>query len=141
MIDKWNRPVARIMNDVAKRRVTESAAAAQASQRDWWKPLEAMLGLMGGIADDLDMLLDEDKDVGRQPTIDLPWFFDNVIPGLLSQSSAYHAELSSPQMRSSSRAVLLFSPRSLRASSRRQSHSSTSRPPSRRLAIHLQACL
>lgn len=47
-----------------------------------------MLGLLGGIADDLTILMDDDKDMGKPLTLDLPFFFDQVIPGLLSQSNA-----------------------------------------------------
>jgi hypothetical protein len=87
MIDKFQRPVAQILNDISKRRVPESAAASQTGQPDWWKPLESLLGLLGGLADDLTLLLDEDLDTGRAPSLDLHWFFDQVIPGLLGQSS------------------------------------------------------
>lgn len=86
MIDKWPRPVGRIVNDIAKRRVLESADAHSSRNADWWKPLETMLGLLGGIADDLTALLEDDKSNGREPTFDLKYFFDQVIPSLLVQT-------------------------------------------------------
>jgi hypothetical protein len=88
MIDKWSRPVGAVVNDIAKRRVQESAAAHGSGNADWWKPLETMLGLLGGIADDLTNLLEEDREAGRQPTLDLAYFFDQVIPSLLVQTDA-----------------------------------------------------
>ncbi|BEJ11716.1 hypothetical protein CspHIS471_0201760 [Cutaneotrichosporon sp. HIS471] len=88
MIDKWPRPVGFVVNEIAKRRVQESAAAHTSGNADWWKPLETMLGLLGGIADDLTNLLEEDRDEGRQPTLDLAYFFDQVIPSLLVQTDA-----------------------------------------------------
>lgn len=45
-----------------------------------------MLGLLGGIADDLTTLLEEDKSSGRPLTLDLGYFFDTVIPSLLVQT-------------------------------------------------------
>lgn len=86
MIDKFTLPVARVLNELAKRRVQESAGQRQTGDRDWWKPLESILGLLGGVADDLNNLLEEDKAAGRAPTLDLPFFFDQVIPGLLTQT-------------------------------------------------------
>jgi hypothetical protein len=68
--------------------VQESAAAHGSGNADWWKPLETMLGLLGGIADDLTNLLEEDREAGRQPTLDLAYFFDQVIPSLLVQTDA-----------------------------------------------------
>ncbi|CAK9782992.1 ARM repeat-containing protein [Cutaneotrichosporon oleaginosum] len=88
MIDKWPRPVGAVVNEIAKRRVHESAAAHASGNADWWKPLETMLGLLGGIADDLTNLLEQDSDAGRQPTLDLAYFFDQVIPSLLVQTDA-----------------------------------------------------
>lgn len=64
----------------------ESAAAHSSGNADWWKPLETMLGLLGGIADDLTNLLEEDKSDNRQATFDLGYFFDQVIPSLLVQT-------------------------------------------------------
>lgn len=81
------------MNDIAKRRVQESAASRQAGDPDWWKPLEAILGLLGGVADDLNSLIEEDEDNGRPATLDLPFFFDQVIPGLLTQTGGYWMRL------------------------------------------------
>jgi hypothetical protein len=95
MIDKYQRPVARILDGISKRRVPESAAAAQSGQPDWWKPLESLLGLLGGLADDITLIIDGDRETGRTPTLDLSWFFNQVIPGLLTQtgglySSSFH---------------------------------------------------
>jgi hypothetical protein len=48
--------------------------------------LEAILALLGGIADDVRNVLDDDSASHRPPSIDLASLFDNVIPGLLNSS-------------------------------------------------------
>lgn len=88
LIDKYGRPVGVIINDLAKRRVHESSDAHSRGEATWWKPLEALLGLIGGIADDVRGILEDDALENRPNTFDLAFFFDQVIPGLLQQSSA-----------------------------------------------------
>lgn len=88
LIDKYGPPVGVIINDLAKRRVHESSDAHARGDVTWWKPLEALLGLIGGIADDVRTILEEDALAEKPMTFDLPFFFDQVIPGLLQQSSA-----------------------------------------------------
>ncbi|WOO82150.1 Importin-9 [Vanrija pseudolonga] len=88
LIDKWPRAVGRTVNDFTHRRVQESAAAHKSGDPDWWKPLETILGLLGGISDDLRSLLEEDQEAGRPATFDLPFLFNQVIPDLLQQTEA-----------------------------------------------------
>jgi hypothetical protein len=54
-----------------------------------WKPLEAVLALLGGISDDIRGLLEDDEDKGRPRTVDIPALLDSVIPGLLDQVGEY----------------------------------------------------
>ncbi|ORY34633.1 armadillo-type protein [Naematelia encephala] len=86
LIDKFPRPVAEALQALTLRRVEESAQARQAGQADWWKPLEAVLALLGGIADDIRNLLEENKAAQRPKSFDVQYLFDNVIPGLLDRS-------------------------------------------------------
>ncbi|KAK4689861.1 importin-9, partial [Tremellales sp. Uapishka_1] len=87
IINKWPAPVAKILQDLTSRRVQESAAAKQSGNADWWKPLESNLSLLGGISDDIRSVLETDAEEGRPGTFNITLLFDQVIPGLLDQSS------------------------------------------------------
>jgi hypothetical protein len=63
--------------------VAESATARQAGDPDWWKPLEGLLALIGGIADDVRGLVEEDAEKGQTKSFDVQEVFDRVVPGLL----------------------------------------------------------
>ncbi|WWC92624.1 uncharacterized protein L201_007583 [Kwoniella dendrophila CBS 6074] len=86
MMDKWRQPVTSILQSKVQQRVQESAGARSSGNPDWWKPLESALSLVGGVSDDLRDILDDDEADGKQPSFDVQFLFDQVIPGLLSQS-------------------------------------------------------
>ncbi|WWD20442.1 hypothetical protein CI109_104918 [Kwoniella shandongensis] len=86
VMDKWPRPVATILQSLTQQRVAESAAAKQTGDADWWKPLESVLSLLGGISDDVRNVIEDDEGARRPPSFDVQFLFDQVIPGLLSQS-------------------------------------------------------
>ncbi|KAK8849809.1 hypothetical protein IAR55_005145 [Kwoniella newhampshirensis] len=86
VMDKWPRPVATILQALTQCRVSESAAAKQTGNSDWWKPLESCLSLLGGISDDVRNVLEDDEAARRSPSLDVQFLFDRVIPGLLGQS-------------------------------------------------------
>ncbi|KIR36656.1 hypothetical protein I352_01614 [Cryptococcus deuterogattii MMRL2647] len=88
LMDKWTKPVAAILQNLTNTRVQESASAKQSGSPDWWKPLESVLAMLGGISDDIRNALEEDLEKKRLPTIDVSYLFDQVIPNLLSQSEA-----------------------------------------------------
>ncbi|EAL18781.1 hypothetical protein CNBI0420 [Cryptococcus deneoformans B-3501A] len=88
VMDKWTRPVAAILQNLTNTRVQESASAKQSGSPDWWKPLESVLAMLGGISDDIRNALEEDLEKKRSPTIDVSYLFDQVIPSLLGQSEA-----------------------------------------------------
>ncbi|OWZ73050.1 hypothetical protein AYX14_01478 [Cryptococcus neoformans] len=88
VMDKWTRPVGAILQNLTNTRVQESASAKQSGNPDWWKPLESVLAMLGGISDDIRNALEEDLGKKRSPTIDVSYLFDQVIPGLLGQSEA-----------------------------------------------------
>jgi hypothetical protein len=48
--------------------------------------LEAVLALLGGIADDIRELAQQDESQGRPKILDIQSLFDGFIPGLLSQT-------------------------------------------------------
>ena len=52
-----------------------------------WKPLEAILALLGAVSDDISNILEDDARAKRPPTIDVQYLFDNIIPGVLDQAS------------------------------------------------------
>ncbi|ODN87698.1 hypothetical protein L198_06924 [Cryptococcus wingfieldii CBS 7118] len=86
LIDKWTRPVASVLQKIVEEKVQDAASAKQSGSIDWWKPLESVLALIGGIADDVRDMLEEDQEEKRPPAINIGFLFDNVIPGLLGQN-------------------------------------------------------
>ncbi|WVQ75750.1 hypothetical protein IAR50_005381 [Cryptococcus sp. DSM 104548] len=86
VIDKWTRPVASVLQKIIEDKVQNAASARQSGSPDWWKPLESVLALIGGIADDVRDILEDDQEQRRSPAIDIGFLFDNVIPGLLGQN-------------------------------------------------------
>jgi len=52
-----------------------------------WKPLESVLSLIGGIADDVKDIVEDDTASNRSPAIDIRSLLDQVIPNLLNASS------------------------------------------------------
>jgi hypothetical protein len=51
-----------------------------------WKPLEGALACVGAVADDLQELLEEERESGMLPSFDLQTLFDNVVPQLLTMT-------------------------------------------------------
>ncbi|WRT69867.1 uncharacterized protein IL334_006858 [Kwoniella shivajii] len=86
MMDKWSRPVTTILQSRVEQKVQESAGARSSGNPDWWKPLESVLSLIGGVSDDLRNILEDDEGAKRAPSFDVQHLFDQVIPGLLSQT-------------------------------------------------------
>ncbi|KAL7425284.1 hypothetical protein Q5752_000972 [Cryptotrichosporon argae] len=86
MVEKWGRTVIEVLAARTQVVIDESARARQAGNIDWWKPLEAALRLIGGISNDLQGQLEDDKQEGRAPCFDLESYFAHVIPSLLQQS-------------------------------------------------------
>jgi hypothetical protein len=66
--------------------VSDSPAQRAGGNPDWWKPLEAALALIGGVADDIRNILDEDVEKGSEKSFDVQYLFDQVVPGLLNQT-------------------------------------------------------
>ncbi|WVQ84827.1 hypothetical protein IAT38_006984 [Cryptococcus sp. DSM 104549] len=86
LIDKWGTGVAEILQRAVQAKIAESASAKQTGNQDWWKPLESVLALLGGIADDVRNVLEGDATAHRPPSFDVKFLFDHVIPDLLGQS-------------------------------------------------------
>ncbi|WVR07905.1 hypothetical protein IAU60_004948 [Kwoniella sp. DSM 27419] len=86
LMDKWPQPVAAILQEKVAAKVQASAGLRSSGGSDWWKPLESALALIGGISDDLRNILDDDEAAARQPSFDVQYLFDQVIPGLLGHS-------------------------------------------------------
>nr|XP_019043733.1 hypothetical protein I302_08314 [Kwoniella bestiolae CBS 10118]OCF22663.1 hypothetical protein I302_08314 [Kwoniella bestiolae CBS 10118] len=86
MMDKWPHPVTSILQSRVQHKVHDSAGARSSGNPDWWKPLESALSLIGGVSDDLRNILEDDEADGKTPSFDVQFLFDQVIPGLLSQS-------------------------------------------------------
>ncbi|WWC66093.1 uncharacterized protein I303_108715 [Kwoniella dejecticola CBS 10117] len=86
MMDKWARPLNSILQTKVEQKVQESADLKSSGNIDWWKPLESVLSLIGGVSDDLREIIAEEEAGGGSPTFDLQYLFDQVIPGLLQQS-------------------------------------------------------
>lgn len=84
LIDRYSQPIAATINDdLIPQRLQRSSDARAQGDPDWWKPLESMLALLGGLADDIRGLLEDAKGL---PPIQLDRLFDQVIPGLLDSS-------------------------------------------------------
>lgn len=66
--------------------MSDSPALRAGGSPDWWKPLEAALALIGGVADDIRNILDEDVEKGSEKSFDVQYLFDQVVPGLLNQT-------------------------------------------------------
>lgn len=86
LIDKYPTAVTRALHEETRKRVEESAAERARGNIDWWKPLEATLSLLGGIADDLRNGLEADEQKCRPPSFDLQYLFNQVLPTILEQS-------------------------------------------------------
>ncbi|WVO14952.1 hypothetical protein L204_102593 [Cryptococcus depauperatus] len=85
-MDKWAKPVMSILQSLTLQKVQESASLRQSGDCDWWKTLESILAILGGVGDDIRNALDEDKERGRPASFDVSYLFDQVVPGLLGQS-------------------------------------------------------
>ncbi|OCF78060.1 hypothetical protein I204_02066 [Kwoniella mangroviensis CBS 8886] len=86
MMDKWSHPVTSILQSRVQQKVQESAGARSSGNPDWWKPLESALSLIGGVSDDLREILEDDEAAGKAQSFNVQFLFDEVVPGLLSQS-------------------------------------------------------
>ncbi|GFZ49805.1 hypothetical protein JCM24511_07208 [Saitozyma sp. JCM 24511] len=86
LIDKYPRPTITILQAETQRIVSDSPALRAGGSPDWWKPLEAALALIGGVADDIRNILDEDVEKGSEKSFDVQYLFDQVVPGLLNQT-------------------------------------------------------
>lgn len=93
-MDKYRRPVARILHEHVQRTVQQSAGSRNVME--WcvcrvpelmsrWKPLEAALALLGGLSEDVRDLLEDEAD-SAEKSIELALLFEQVIPALLDQS-------------------------------------------------------
>lgn len=54
-----------------------------------WKPLEGILAMLGGLADDLAGVLDGDEQTGGPMKAEIQHLLQQVVPSLLSSSGAF----------------------------------------------------
>jgi hypothetical protein len=85
IMDKYPRVVARFLHALTQSAPQEASKNRIHNVPDWWKGLEAALALLGGLADDIRDVMEEEEG-GDEKSIQLGWVFESVIPGLLDQS-------------------------------------------------------
>ncbi|KAL7284955.1 hypothetical protein ACG7TL_000044 [Trametes sanguinea] len=78
-------PVASVANfqTTIQRVIVESEQARNAGSQDWWRALEASLAAVGSQAEDVLDVIDDERDSGRTPPIDIASLLTNVIPNFL----------------------------------------------------------
>ncbi|CDO77258.1 hypothetical protein BN946_scf184753.g8 [Trametes cinnabarina] len=78
-------PVASLVNfqNATQRVIAESEQARNSGSQDWWRALEASLAAIGSQAEDVLDVIDDERDSGRTPPIDIVSLLTNVIPNYL----------------------------------------------------------
>lgn len=90
-MDKYPRAVAHLLQAVMQSAPQEASSLKSQGVPEWWKGLEAALALLGGLADDIRDLIEDEEGGGAGAgaggkSIELGWVFEQVVPGLLDQS-------------------------------------------------------
>lgn len=86
MLDKYPAATAVALQIAVSQRIAESSQMRDRGDEGWWKPLEGALACVGAVADDLQELLEEERESGMLSSFDLQTLFDNVVPQLLSMT-------------------------------------------------------
>ncbi|KAF9516008.1 hypothetical protein BS47DRAFT_1371853 [Hydnum rufescens UP504] len=86
LLDAFPLPTARELQAITQEVVDSSRQSQQKAQPDWWKPLEAILAVLGSEADALMQIVEDEQSEGRVRPFEVEYLLVNVIPSLLALS-------------------------------------------------------